>query len=1205
MQVLTVPLRALVCYFNFFPGKWARVNLPRHLMRKLNLVFVFCIPLFWPTYSFSLNWGVNANGVDCNNVLSYFPVRRATKEEAADEYCNLVGVLACGNTSIREYGESAPHIPAGGSGCSSDQAYCFTCTNLVQTNVTVYAVVLNPPPTTVDILKNNGQSSCDVLVGNPINSGTGNKFLLQEDFNGSTSQGLTFIRYYNSLYESKNNIGFDWSHTYSRKITLTYLDTNVAAIRPDGQAIPFQLAGSVWKSDADITAKLEQFKDTAGVTSGWRYTTSEDEVELYDAAGMLLSITSRNGLTRTVSYSDGTPGLTGGYVLDALGNPTTTPLPPGLMIRLSDASGRALNFGYDKTSRIVLMRDPANQVYHYEYDANNNLSKVTYPDGKAKQYLYAETAYTGGASPSPAHALTGIIDENSMRYATYAYDFTGRAISTEHAGSAGHVGLIYSDPYSSTVGGVPGATVTDPLGTPRTYKFTTILGVVKSAGTNQPGGSGCGAAASSVTYDANGNIASRTDFNGNKTTYIYDLTRNLETSRTEAAGTSVARTITTTWHPTFRLPTQITEPGRVTNPAYDATTGNLLTKSITDTVSNTTRTWTDAYTTAADGTLDGLLKTVDGPRTDVSDITSYTYYPNGDLKTVTNALGHVTQITSYDPNGHPLTVVDPNGLTTTLSYTPRGWLASRTIGPETTRYTYDGVGQLTQVLLPDSSNINYTYDAAHRLTDITDTLGNRIHYTLDNIGNRTQENVYDNLNTLVQTKSRAFDALNRLWKEISALNQTTLYTYDPDGNLTSITDPLTHTTVNAYDALNRLTQVTDAASGVTRYGYDPLDQLKSVTDPRNLVTSYNVNALGDQTQLTSPDTGVTNKTYDSAGNLKTSTDARGQVSTYSYDALNRVSGISYTSGTAISFTYDSGPNALGRLTQMSDEAGTTTWTYNSQGRIASRTQTEGTLSQSLTYAYDGSGRLSQVTYPSGRIISYGYDAQGRINTLKLNGLPLLSNVQYQAFGPAKSWTWGNNTNYNRSFDNDGRMASYPLGTTNLRSLSFDAASRIYGITDTSPAANQVMGYDTLDRLTSWVAPNVNQSYSFDANGNRTSLTLGSTLYSYLYPAASNRLASVAGPTPKTESYDLAGNLIGDGTNSFVYNSRGRLSQVTAGGSTVSYLINGLGQRIVKNGASPTYFLFDQGGHLTGEYDASNTPIEETVYLGEIPVAVLK
>ena len=49
-----------------------------------------------------------------------------------------------------------------------------------------------------------------------------------------------------------------------------------------------------------------------------------------------------------------------------------------------------------------------------------------------------------------------------------------------------------------------------------------------------------------MTYDANGNIASKTDFNGNRTTYSYDLTRNLETSRTEASGTALARTINTT-----------------------------------------------------------------------------------------------------------------------------------------------------------------------------------------------------------------------------------------------------------------------------------------------------------------------------------------------------------------------------------------------------------------------------------------------------------------------------------------------------------------------------------------------------------------------------------------------------------------------------------------------------------------------------------
>ncbi len=76
----------------------------------------------------------------------------------------------------------------------------------------------------------------------------------------------------------------------------------------------------------------------------------------------------------------------------------------------------------------------------------------------------------------------------------------------------------------------------------------------------------------SATYDANANLASKRDFNNNLTCYAHDLTRNLETVRVEGFAPSVAscpanlasytpasgtreRTITTTWHSTFRLPT--------------------------------------------------------------------------------------------------------------------------------------------------------------------------------------------------------------------------------------------------------------------------------------------------------------------------------------------------------------------------------------------------------------------------------------------------------------------------------------------------------------------------------------------------------------------------------------------------------------------------------------------------------------------------
>src|SRR5262249_9898278 len=137
----------------------------------------------------------------------------------------------------------------------------------------------------------------------------------------------------------------------------------------------------------------------------------------------------------------------------------------------------------------------------------------------------------------------------------------------------------------------------------------------------------------------------------------------------------------------------------------------------------------------------------------------------------------------------------------------------------------------------DGSFLSYAYDGAHRLTGISDSQGNRIAYTLDAMGNRTKEEVFDPANALAQTRSRIYDALNRLYQEIGAQGQTTVYGYDDQGSVVSVTDPLNRVTANGYDALRRLVQVTDPANGQTRYGYDGIDQLASVTDPRTLATA--------------------------------------------------------------------------------------------------------------------------------------------------------------------------------------------------------------------------------------------------------------------------------------------------------------------------------------------------------------------------------
>ncbi|MDP2027588.1 RHS repeat-associated core domain-containing protein [Sulfuriferula sp.] len=957
--------------------------------------------------------------------------------------------------------------------------------------------------------------------------------------------------------------------------------------RPDGGTLYFNLANGSWLPEADIPDTLTQLTNTSGTVTGWRYTAAaDDSVELYNAGGQLQSITDRAGLTQTLAYD-----------------------PNGHLISVTDATGRQLTFTYDTSNRMATMTDPAGGLYHYAYDASNNLSSVTYPDGKAKTYLYNEPANTSGANLP--NALTGIVDENGNRYATYSYDTTGRAISTGHASGAD----LYTLAYTTNASGNPSTVVTDPLGTARTYSFQTILGVVKNTSLTQPCAS-CGGSSAATTYDANGNVASRTDFNGVVTTYSYDLTRNLETRRTEASGTPQARTISTVWDAAFRLPTQITEPGRVTRYVYDSH-GNVTSQSTQDTATGTARTTTTAYTYASSVPGAMLSQVIDGPRTDVTDQTSIAYYDpaaacsgaaagcRGQIQRVTNALGQVTSITSYDANGRPLSITDPNGLTTTLSYTPRGWLTRKTVGSQTTGYSYDNVGQLTQVSTPDGQRITYTYDAAHRLTDIQDGLGNRIHYSLDAMGNRTQQDTYDAIGTLSATHRRSFDALNRLYQDIGALNQTTTYSYGASGNLKTATDPLNHSTSYQYDALNRLTQTTDANLGNARYTYNPLDQLTQVADPRNLTTSYTVNALGDQTRLASPDTGTTNQTYDAAGNLASSTDARGVSAAYAYDALNRVTRIAYSGGLVIGFQYDAGPNALGKLTQMTDPSGITNWTYNAQGRVAGKTQVVNGVTQTLAYGYDAADRLASLTYPSGKVVSYGYTAQGQIMTLAVAGVPVVSGIQYQPFGPPKTWTWGNGAAYARSFDQDGRMTRYPLGA-NLRALSFDAAARITGITDTVPAtANQVLGYDSLDRLTSWIAPYTYQSYAFDANGNRTGLTVGATQSTYRYPATSNRLAGISGGTTDNIGYDAAGNIQYQFNRKYTHDARGRLSAVNANGFNVSFGVNGLGQRVSKNGIDNSLYVYDEAGRLIGEYDKTGAPRQETLYLGDTPIAVIK
>lgn len=187
---------------------------------------------------------------------------------------------------------------------------------------------------------------------------------------------------------------------------------------------------------------------------------------------------------------------------------------------------------------------------------------------------------------------------------------------------------------------------------------------------------------------------------------------------------------------------------------------------------------------------------------------------------------------------------------------------------------------------------------------------------------------------------------------------------------------------------------------------------------------------------------------------------------------------------------------------------------------------------------------------------------------------------------------------------DGRISAFLLGGI-TQSVSYDPASRI---TEISGSETKAYGYDALDRLTSVTAPGVTQTYSYDPNGNRLTETLGSQTTSYSYATDSNRLQSRTQGTTQNYTYDPAGNLTNDGAHVFTYDDRGRMVQATTSALTTSYRYNGLGQRVSKTGPGSTAvsprFVYDELGHLIGEYDGGGMAIQETVYLGDLPIALL-
>jgi RHS repeat-associated protein len=617
-------------------------------------------------------------------------------------------------------------------------------------------------------------------------------------------------------------------------------------------------------------------------------------------------------------------------------------------------------------------------------------------------------------------------------------------------------------------------------------------------------------------------------------------------------------------------------------------------------------------------------------------------YTKGDLASTRNAAGEATYFLEYTKDGLASEIRSADGVTSKLTYGPRRRVTSSTVqnrsgGTETTRYLYDDVGQLIRIESADNTTFTFDYDDAHRLTALSDSSGNRVQMILDKMGNVTRQELRNSAGDLVHESNRSFDALNRLEKfQRDLKSPATTYQYDRTGNLIAIRDALGRVTTTEFDDFDRMVKsiLPPAKLGKPKttigYAYDHQDQLISVTDSRTLTTRYTLNGYGQSTALSSPDTNDAAYQFDDAGNLVSRRDGRGVATEYRYDAVGR---ITKSGDTTFEYGKD-GSSATGRLTGMVDESGSSTFNYDGYGRPQAKIQTVGSGSEAkqftLKYEYGTSGsstgHVTSMTYPSGNRIDIAYGLDARPLSLTLisptgASTKILSNIGYTAFGAVQSWTWGNSTSarlnlYKREFDAAGRIKSYPLGGVgsfgNVRTLTYDDADRITSYTHTGTAdamrLDQNYTYDGLDRLTSVEGANISQAFEYDASGNRIRTRIGTHTYTNTIHSSANRLTKTTGPVPaKTNAYDNAGNLTSDGNVRYTYGKTGRLMIVEAVGLTTRYRYNGFGERVEKTGSggSSTFYAYDFSGRLLGEYDRAGRANQETVYLGDLPVAVLK
>ncbi|HEY6530074.1 MAG TPA: DUF4329 domain-containing protein [Cellvibrionaceae bacterium] len=610
----------------------------------------------------------------------------------------------------------------------------------------------------------------------------------------------------------------------------------------------------------------------------------------------------------------------------------------------------------------------------------------------------------------------------------------------------------------------------------------------------------------------------------------------------------------------------------------------------------------------------------------------------------------ITRFNSYDSAGRLESLTDPNGITTLMSYHPGGELASITRKhpsdsalDSTTLYGADATGLLTQVTQPSGQVTHYEYTEANQLKAIYNDVGERMEYELDAAGNHTKEVIKNASGEVTFSLVKGFDELSRPMNINGNHSQFTRITYDAGDNPETQTNAKQHKTQSEYDAFGRLSKVTDPAGGVTQYSYDSQGNIHTVTDARSLTTSYDFDELGRLVKLTSPDTGVSKFEYDDANNLVEKIDARNIVTQFDYDDLQRPISITYPAAPAenVSFTYDesSATNlGKGRLSSVETTGTSIGYQYNSLSLVSQKTVTidrvgQEKLNLTNSYEYSPAGELTQIIYPSGRIVNFRH-VKGQLTDIttqensSANSQEIINGVKYLPFGPANSFIYGNGLVENRVYDSDYRLEKIHVGNFSLE-YSFDSINNIEKIINNLlPTPAQSFGYDSLSRLTTASGTYGTIGWSYDSVSNRISETRnGGVTDWYAYSPTSNRLNSISRSGQEGTGrrrgavnngsrqflHDAAGNRKAsnseDGSQyAYTFNHANRLASVTInnGKDVATYTYSPSGERLTKslNGVLAEIYVWDEDSHLLQVLNSEGASVRDYIYFGEQQIAVV-